>query len=285
MQQQAPCLRESRYSKLLNFNTKQIEIVKTQGLTSTPYLEQCAVAVNDALKLFVCLPCKTAYTSENLGEHLRTTHGISKSEESEAQFANIAKQLSIAAKYPAVEASMEGVQPFAGLAITDCWGCSLCPVAGSHAYILKRHIPANHQGKQGEPVPNIQTQVLNRAITKTNFRIKASPPTTASNIRKSPEEALMSMFSEYHAITASAARTAPNARLISPWLNRTRFHILVEGYNTEELRHLVSLPKKGTDLAWVHSLVLSYMEDSSALVEFTQLQSLQRINSYDPEHE
>ncbi|KAJ6569982.1 hypothetical protein B0H10DRAFT_2443284 [Mycena sp. CBHHK59/15] len=80
----------------------------------------------------------------------------------------------------------------------------------------------------------------------------------------------------------------PNARMISPWLLRTRWHEQVQPYreNHADLIWLVSMPgSDDTDMKNLHKTVRKYYDQATNLIDGTDELVLQIINSSDPKKE
>lgn len=251
-------------------------------LVTSTWLASHNLAINEFIACFICLPCGQAYTSSNVASHLSKSHKVRTTPAFKAKLNTVIMARNIVDVFPEIPLTIKpAYYEFAGITLVKEFGCPKCPLAGSLAYI-KRHISDTH-GKGGLPVPDIYTQVLNKAVTKSKIRIY--PPTKDAPLDPEvPFENWTLQFVEAHQSLLESARLVPNARHISPWLLRTSWHELIQGAEVKALCDLVSLPGKDDEDSWVHSLVLGYLMSASDLIKSTGIPTLQRINSSDPDH-
>lgn len=243
------------------------------------------MAINEDLQCFICLACAQAYHGKNITSHLQRTHSISITTALLANIQSVIDASTIVVKYmPMTPFKDAFYKEFVGIKMEKEWGCPVCPVAGDKKYV-RNHLSGQHSDHKNLPLePNIYTQVLNKAMTKTKLRV--IPRSIQSDVNSTdPATEWSNRFINSHTTLLNQTRSIPNARHISPWLMRTSWHILIENINVNDLRMLVSLPGKEDNLGWVHSLVVQYLQKASAMIKDTQMQTLQRINSSNPDHE
>jgi hypothetical protein len=261
--------------------------VLANGLRSSPELFQYGIAINEPWHLFICLSCQQGYHLGNAGTHLRSVHQVPFTEQVKMCLARCACEFQIQAKYPSIPPSqIPTVEQIAGIAMIQEYGCPGCPIAGSKKYI-QNHLAkeSTHRGHNGVPVGGTYTQTINKGNMKVKIRVLPSTQGNQSAESNKGPDAWIELFRRNLTVIQIRARQTPNARYISPWLMRTGWHELVEGHDIEELRAFVDLPKAGSTLAWIHPLVSQYLNNASALIAQTSMQTLQRINSSDPDHQ
>lgn len=79
----------------------------------------------------------------------------------------------------------------------------------------------------------------------------------------------------------SRHRGVRDPRTVSPWLLSTKWHEHIEGFETTELRNLISFPGK-EELQGLPKLVELYFQDATGLLPSTSELTLQKLNTSDP---
>jgi hypothetical protein len=236
-----------------------VQLVTNQALSSM------SVAINTELKLFVCLACKSSYPSKAMYKHLNKIHKVQKkkiNEDTKRTIDSLCIQYDVAEdQYPDYAAD-QVYTPFEGLAVTEYAACPECYYTAGEKW-MKQHMATEHPGVQipTKFVPCLG-QILNKGAAPTILRVvEPQAPRTPS-----PNAGLLDAFTAFHQTQALARQTtAPNARFISPFLTRTKWHDHIQGYDTEELCRLVSMPKdKYEDVV---AAIRSYFADAKDLLE------------------
>ncbi|KAJ6553844.1 hypothetical protein B0H10DRAFT_2201885 [Mycena sp. CBHHK59/15] len=141
---------------------------------------------------------------------------------------------------------------------------------------------------QGQPQNNRRSTAVHLPIncaycscaTKVNIRIV--PHVVSSQ----PVPDQPSLLGQIHDFKWEEYRTGavPNARMISPWLMRTRWPEHFEQYRpyTADLRNLVAMPTE-TALGRLHHIAKSYFHRATGLLDSTDELVLQKLNSHDPD--
>ncbi|KAF5318208.1 hypothetical protein D9611_015078 [Ephemerocybe angulata] len=247
-------------------------------------LQQLGLAINEELRLYVCLPCEQAYTSVMVGKHIHKVHKVKLTKDLVADLAAISSKKEVADSFPDLESERVPTKPFAGIAVQTEFGCPTCAYAGG-AVAVRLHINKAHEGDGRSMEHDISVQCINKGVVRTYIRVLAANAVPVAAQGQEPTTYWQQQFAEIHTSVLTTARSVPNARLISPWLMRTGYPELVVGAAVSDLRELVALPKATDDLAWLHALVVQYMKEATALINKTQLAVRQRLNSNNSEFE
>jgi hypothetical protein len=75
----------------------------------------------------------------------------------------------------------------------------------------------------------------------------------------------------------------PNARLVSPWLMRTGWHLHIQGHSVESLHALVTQHEKKNSpaITMLRTAVHQYFEKATDLLDATDELVLQKLNTSD----
>ncbi|KAJ6601559.1 hypothetical protein B0H10DRAFT_1758826, partial [Mycena sp. CBHHK59/15] len=162
-----------------------------------------------------------------------------------------------------------------------------CPDCGKTAgrKVVQNHMTSADHGRNRQPLENLYAQVLNPGSTRTNIRITPHEAEELDVSTGSPD-----LLTQIKAFNWQDHRNGniPNARMISPWLLRTRWHEQVQPYreNHADLIWLVSMPgSDDTDMKNLHKTVRKYYDQATNLIDGTDELVLQIINSSDPKKE
>lgn len=221
------------------------------------------------------------YHAKNVAAHLGTHSRVIK-KAFKTKLADVVSVQSIHGDYPTIPPTTVLPQ-LAGLDMVKEFGCPVCPQAGSKATV-EQHIRAKHPRQGHKAQADVYTQVLNKGAARTRLRV-----TPIGEVSDEDEETTTgewkAKFKSLYKTVLDTTRTTPNARYISPWLMRTGWHALTDNRDPAPLVALVSMPKTDDPLYWVEGLVHRYMDDASSLIQGTSIQTLQRLNSTDPDNE
>ncbi|KAF6759674.1 hypothetical protein DFP72DRAFT_844360, partial [Ephemerocybe angulata] len=216
-------------------------------------LQQLGLAINEELRLYVCLPCEQAYTSVMVGKHIHKAHKISQQSAARKRLLTVS---------PTWSPERVPMKPFAGISVQTEFGCPTCAYAGG-AVAVRLHINKVHEGDGRSMEHDIPVQCINKGVVRTYIRVLAANAVPVAAQGQEPTTYWQQQFAEIHTSVLTTARSVPNARLISPWLMRTGYPELVVGAAVSDLRELVALPKATDDLAWLHALVVQYMKEAT----------------------
>jgi hypothetical protein len=221
------------------------------------------------------------YHAKNVAAHLGTHSRVIK-KVFKTKLADVVSAQRIHSDYPIIPPTT--VMPeLAGLDMVKEFGCPVCPQAGSKATV-EQHIRAKHPRQGHKAQAGVYTQVLNKGAARTRLRV--TPVGQGNNEdADTPAREWKAKFKSLYKNVLDTTRVTPNARYISPWLMRTGWHTLVDNRDPAPLIELVSMPKKDDPLYWVDGVVRAYMEEASNLIQGTSIQTLQRLNSTDPDNE
>lgn len=238
------------------------------------------MAIDSVAKWFVCIPCGQAIPPSTYKTHARNTHPTS-DKISPQYITELKEQYDLHAKLPPFPPRREPYPMFPGIIIQKMYGCPHCPLAGVHKYVSNHR--STHSHEPGfDPTyieENVYTQLLHPSLAKTHLRVlpDASVSDTAA--------IWIDKFLAIHSNLEKIARDTPNARQISPWLMRTKFHLLLPNTDHKHLRALVALQNTDTKYLWVSGLVRTYLANASKMILDTCHQVLRIINSDQPDRE
>jgi hypothetical protein len=250
-----------------------------KDLITTPFLSTFSIAINDILSLFICLSCGSGHTTAGLLQHLKKKHsktGLTK--EDKAQIQMIAESSNISHAYPNITSSNEPPEKYSGLPVHHSAGCPYCPFVNSTTILINQHIKGQHPGLGGKPQKDVPTQVINRGVTKNLFRV-VIPNKVETEISDNP---VLKEFQDFDWKATEDAQTLPNARMISPWLMQTGWHMHTQGHDPQQLCDLVAMPDNDA-FPQLHQNITQYFEAATDLLDDTDELVLQRINTADPE--
>ncbi|KAJ7681090.1 hypothetical protein B0H17DRAFT_1232007 [Mycena rosella] len=231
------------------------------GLTTTTLLKSVGVSINQRYNVYIC--CGGAFTSENVVAHLRSHE----SGRLDAAVSEEIKRVSLAAdiqdRYPelATRIPTQPLDEIAGLAIKSsmfgCPGCCMTAVKGKVTKHMQSH------GHKGKLLSGLSAQIV-------------------------PENAGSDLLATFKAFDWQQHRTGaiPNARMISPWLMRTRWpqQILRYREHAPELLQLVAMPSdKDANMQSLQATVTAYLDRATQLIDATDGLVLQTLNSHDPD--
>ncbi|KAJ7467398.1 hypothetical protein B0H11DRAFT_2046928 [Mycena galericulata] len=251
-----------------------------RDLITHPTLQASGLAINTELSLFVCSSCQSAFTMDNVINHLSTAHKLKMKKDVRVPILELGVRANIKKTYPMIESTKEGTLQYSGLALKG--DLSGCPDCGYTAALTKvqAHIRENPE-HTGQLLTNMYAQVLNTGATKTNIRVIPRPVE-----KKTPAGPCAELLEQIHNFDwrGYQKKEVPNARMISPFLMRTRWHEDMLPYQDRlpEIRELASMPKK-TEFPGLHELIKAYLQKATALLDATDELVLQRLNSADPD--
>ncbi|KAJ6453407.1 hypothetical protein C8R45DRAFT_945244 [Mycena sanguinolenta] len=160
--------------------------------------------------------------------------------------------------------------------VDNMYGCPHCPVTGGLKYV-RTHLEKNPHPAEPKlpPIEGLRAQVVN----KMNFRVAARTACL-------PESVVPSLGDQMSGFDwrQEPGLATTNARLISPFLNRTKWHEIREPYSDHlpELIALAAFPSDD-DSPKLVPLVREYFRYADSLFEHTEELVLQRLNTHNPD--
>jgi hypothetical protein len=254
------------------------------GIITTPVLRSVSIGVIEALSLFACLTCHNAYTTNNVLSHLGT-HPGRLTPNVKQEILEIGSRSSLEAVYPswASEGSAIPRPEIAGVRLKENMeGCPMCAYTAVHDKVVGHMKRDKHAG---EPLVGLFAQVLNSGATKTNVRVTPRP--SSEKTANGPVPNVLAQFNDFD-WRAYRIPEIPNARMISPWLMRTRWHeqVLLYRPHVAELRQLVAMPSPTEQLPQrLHESVKQYFRRATEMLDHTAELVLQLLNSNNPDKE
>jgi hypothetical protein len=173
----------------------------------------------------------------------------------------------------------EPVIPFEGLKVHPGLRCVYClKVTGNQETMIKHHC-AEHGKDHSTPKtwPTCHMQRLTSAGGKhCGYWQVESPQRDEVSIESMLQELQIEAMG-----TIKVDMRAVNARSVSPWLLATGWHLHTQGYKTQELLDLISIPKE-REFPGLRALVKRYMIQATDLIDSTDDLCLQHLNTADP---
>jgi bloom syndrome protein len=187
---------------------------------------------------------------------------------------------SISETYPEIETSRETFPRISGLQLKTLVGCPECGYVASQKPV-QQHMRTHHPASKKALEASVLAQVLNPGVTKKLFRV-GSEVSTITTSSDSPSS-ILDEIKQFSWQSYAAPADVPNARLVSPWLMRTGWHVHVQGHSVEDLHALVTrVDREATPLInALHSAIHQYFEKATDLLEATDELVLQKINTSD----
>ena len=260
-------------------NQEQKNFFTVEGaseLVTHELLEPMGVVINTRLGLFICVGCSSCYTVDGAISHMQRKHPECHMQQREIQetLYSIAKEADICNDYPDIQGT---VVAYEGLTVQTSTGCPHCPYAASDK-VVKRHVREKHSGEDHAPLEQtVKVQVLNSGHCPAYFRVveamKDTTPITSNIVQE---------LESYDWREGGRTGDIPNARMISPWLMRTGWHVYVNGHNISQLHALVSMPKP-EEFVDLQKGILAYFERATDMIDMTDELVLQRLNTSDPD--
>lgn len=259
-------------------------ITQTQLITNK-YLESLNLAVNTELGLVICLPCGAAYTGEGTFTHLSKIHDVvlggdgmkEKLKKSFLQF-EIPEKV-----YPELPPT-QLYRAFDGLGVVKTLGCPLCFQNGSQKTLQNHMRDCHPDSTVPRRFEDCFGQYINKSSTKVLLRVQVEQSRLA---REEPTTGPLKEFMVFHGKERDLTKaTAPNARFISTFLQRTGWYDHVQPYSIPMIHGLVGLPGP-SEFAAVIGAIEKYFEDGNELLDFKKTPELvlQRLNSDNPQTE
>ncbi|KAJ7911187.1 hypothetical protein B0H13DRAFT_2328625 [Mycena leptocephala] len=256
------------------------------GITTTPVLRSVSIGFNEDISLFICLSCESAYTTGNIFSHIRSHDAGRLTPDVHQEILKIGDGANLEAAYPswayeAEEASTTPRPQIAGIALKqNLEGCPKCAHTGRRNKVIQHMKDKNHGGT---PLVGLFAQVLNSGVTKANIRVTPRP--LVEETSDLPRPKILAEFKEFD-WQAHRNPELPNARMVSAWLMRTRWHEQVLPYRPHlaELLQLVAMPDPTEQfLRRLHKSVTQYFQHATEMLDCTSELVLQMLNSRNPD--
>ena len=172
------------------------------------------------------------------------------------------------------------VQPFKGLQVYPGLRCVHChKVTGKQETMVKHHRTEHGEGHITPKIwPTCHIQRLTSVGGKHCGYWQVESP------QREEEASIDSMLQELQLQATDMIKvdmTAVNARSVSPWLLATGWHLHIQGYKTQELLDLISIPKE-QEFPGLRALIKRYMIKATDLIDSTDNLCLQHLNTADP---
>ena len=218
-----------------------------------------------------------ALTLSTIPDHIYHLHKSSKIQLDMAELTKVAKEFNIQSEMPKISGPIPRLH---GLPlIPNCVRCPYCDkIYGKDS--LRMHHSRDHPGTPTPTsLPTCFAQQLNRNIYKTLFQVIVTPKTT---IMTPANTIIENLRKERDTIIRKYIPHDVDARAVSPWLLATGWHTHVAEYETDELIHLVKVPKNEDHLDKLSKAVLMLLEKGYGYLDQTSEIVLQKLNSADP---
>ncbi|KAJ3551991.1 hypothetical protein NP233_g12977 [Leucocoprinus birnbaumii] len=246
----------------------------------TNELTSLGLAIQSRLKSLVCIECGVLLKPSSVSHHIRKTHASANISFDSATFnAYLANTVSlIDDNFPPPPTTV--VPAFAGLSLfRDSMQCHLCSKIYCDEPTLENHYRAAH-GKQKPPLPLLVTaQRYDSQFHNSYFRV--TEPVSAD--LPSGEDPINAIFQDMKNAIPKQDGATEDARLTTPWLMSTKWHIHIKCAPVDDLREYAAPPTE-KEFPRLSSLVLKYYQVISDryLAEASDL-VLQILNTPHPE--
>ncbi|KAJ7098481.1 hypothetical protein C8R43DRAFT_251881 [Mycena crocata] len=251
------------------------------GLITSPILDSVHLAVNTVINMFICTMCQTVHKPSGVAIHVKE-HSLGLDKSVVAEIEKIRLGCNLTESFPEFDGPTDviaGVRLKGGDNRTV--GCPECLVCGTKSHV-RRHRKSVGHDSDVKAVANVFYHQPNRGSIKHNVWVR---PQNALDDEAVDEDysALLREMLDFD-WTTLRPDVDPDARQVSPWMQRTGWHLLTRGYDVADLRRLVAMPKKDDpEMPGLHALVDWYVEIANGLLENTSELVLQMLNSADPD--
>ena len=228
-------------------------------------LRKIECVINEQMRWIVCTRCDRGVPAEYLQTHLWSNHAIECSEDT-LNFITAEHELmtldSIKAwkkNTVALGTAIGGIGVKTGHKCMECGHCT--PVWGS----MTDHFVKNHEGKDAKEwtEAGIQMQAPFGGELKKWFEIVNWDAMNVDEDNESAWEAVKIMLTRQRRKARAFAGREENVRLISGFVARTRWDILIEGHDKKQLRALAAIAKKKDPLHKVIEVSKIYFTEIS----------------------
>ncbi|KAF8146180.1 hypothetical protein K438DRAFT_1781334 [Mycena galopus ATCC 62051] len=247
------------------------------GCITDELLNTAGAAYHVDWNMFVC--CETMFHGGNIWSHFCRTPKHTKlnrpGQEVKDHVELLVAQWDMPVSYEAIEPTIVPRRAVLSVPmIPDLHGCPHCPYTGGLKYVKA------HLAKRPHPTAlerDILTGLSAHMISRVNYRV--TPYTPSNPLPSTPSLAMQIAAADLD----TSAPVAANARLVSPFLNRTKWHEIREPFNEHlpELVELASFPSE-TEFPLLADVVRTYFRKADALFEHTEELVLQHLNTHDP---
>ncbi|KAJ6456645.1 hypothetical protein C8R45DRAFT_1108917 [Mycena sanguinolenta] len=247
-----------------------------EDLLSDELLDTVGLAYQVDWNLFVC--CKTMFHSTGIFKHFSNKHTRQElpSTAVKNHILQLIKQWNIPDSYVDAQPTIAPRMAASGIPIIikDLYGCPHCPLTGAKPHVNKHNNKNPHPSLPHLPpikVPSAQY------VNKTLCRVTPRPKPVVEGVTSLTEQ-----MTTYNTNIGKGGTTT-NARLISPFLNRTKWHEIREPYkdHVAELIELATFPAKDKFQTLVAAVRL-YFQTADGLFDHTEELVLQHLNTHDP---
>lgn len=228
-------------------------------------LRKIECVINEKMKWIVCTRCDRGVPPEYLQTHLWNNHAINCSDDTlhsiMAERELMALDLIKAWKRNtvALEAAIGGIRAETGHKCIECGHCT--PVWGS----MLEHFRIQHEDKDAREwtESEIQMQTPFGGELKKWFEIIDSSTMDVEEDNESAWEAVKVMLARKRRRARASTGREENVRLVSGFVARTRWDILIEGHDKKQLRALAAIAKKKDPLHKVVEISEKYFTEIS----------------------
>ncbi|KDQ05749.1 hypothetical protein BOTBODRAFT_182261 [Botryobasidium botryosum FD-172 SS1] len=264
---------------------QQAEPDETLGgkLSHCAYLDTLGFAVNEWAMLLCCEACQIGILPDEAQGHLDYAHADAKIRIDAGALEEAVELMQVMDTFPG---PFEGLRPcaIAGLRVYPGLRCGLCPKALRSLDSMKKHHYRNHRevGLPHSWTPCL-VQQINAGSARTLFevvpRTQAPPSATAASF-----DELMAGYRVQVAEWQADGAGPHDARLVSPWLLSTEWHLHVAGHDNAKLRALVSTPlATDEDFPRLKEVVQAYFQEATAMIPRLSVLTRRRLNTQEPE--
>lgn len=233
--------------------------------------------------LLCCEACQIGIIPDEAQGHLDSKHPDAKIRIDQVAFEDAIELMQVMDTFPG---PFEGLRPYAlaGLAVRQGSRCGLCPKALGSIDSMKKHHYKQHAGvKLPQSWTACLVQQINASTARALFEVlprsQAPPPASASSF----DDMMADCRTQIAALEGSGVGQR-DARLVSPWLLSTEWHLHVKGHDNAKLMALVSTPLV-TDKRFprLKETVQTYFQEATAMMPRLDVLTKRRLLTPEPE--
>jgi hypothetical protein len=238
------------------------------------------LVVNSLIENIICEFCQVTFQWDAIDTHLKSKehdgHHIRVDWE---RYGGAVEEMRVADTLPC---QPDNVFPhIQGLKVHDGIRCVVCPKPFGTKRSMQEHHRTEHKGIPMPQVwPTCKMQQFNRGNASKFFEIEIESQTPPPQQFSTPDDE--AIVADFIRGTEHVYVPPEDDRQISPWLRKTGWHLHVAPFDIGELRSLAALPKDDEEFPGLRAAVLSYFEAATDLIKFTDLLTLQHLNTEDP---
>lgn len=249
----------------------------------TDYLDSLGLVVDPELLVLCCEYHQTALKPEWVPGHLKSQHKTIRAKVDPAAVLSDLFSLGGHEGLPAVDAFEVIPTAFVGLAIKNGFRCQVCRKVQGTEKSIRQHHKMAHAPLIPYPSawPSCPVQQLNSGGKPIMFEVTLQSTTELQHDGATVFDSSLHRLDMEMGLATRMPLGQPNAREVSPWLLKTKWHVHVEPFDRGELRALVAVPKQ-REFPGLKEVMTAYLKSATAKIDLTTELVLRKLNSPDP---